>query len=124
MWASFNDAEYKIRGRGYSNGFIPFNTKATNKFKDKTVLAYCVNIYMNVGQKIFYQNNNIMVDEDSYALSVMVQWIWRSAIRDGKEIWIYIPSRRMRTLLMQWIDDVKNMKSKIGESDDKQQELQ
>ena len=33
----------------------------------------------------------------------MLQFIWRSAIRDGKEIWVYIPSIRMRNLLKQWI---------------------
>ena len=35
----------------------------------------------------------------------MLQFIWRSAIRDGKEIWIYIPSIRMRTLLKKWIKE-------------------
>ena len=48
--------------------------------------------------------NNISVNEDGYALSEMLQFIWRSAIRDGKEIWVYIPSIRMRTLLKEWID--------------------
>ena len=36
----------------------------------------------------------------------MVQWIWRSAIRDGNEVNLYIPSRRMRELLIGWIDSV------------------
>lgn len=49
--------------------------------------------------------NNISVDENGYALSEMLQFIWRSAIRDGKEIWVYIPSIRMRELLKQWIKD-------------------
>ena len=45
------------------------------------------------------------MDQDGYALSEMLQWIWRSAIRDGKEINLYIPSKRMRTLLTDWIDE-------------------
>ena len=65
---------------------------------------YIVNIFMNVSDKRFYQRNGIEVDEDAYALSVMVQWIWRSAIRDGDEIYLYIPSSRMRTLLLDWIE--------------------
>ena len=44
----------------------------------------------------------------SYSLSVLIQWIWRSAIRDGEEIWIYIPVQRMRELLEQWIDEVSS----------------
>jgi len=47
------------------------------------------------------------VREDEAALSTMVQWIWRSAIRDGEEVWIYIPSKRMRSLLIAWIRDVE-----------------
>lgn len=43
-----------------------------------------------------------------YALSTMLQWIWRSAIRRGEEIWLYVPSRRMRTLLKDWMERVQN----------------
>lgn len=63
---------------------------------------------MNVGQKLFYQSNNIEVDDDEYALSTMVQWIWRSAIRNGEEIRLYVPSKRMRELLQNWIEEVSN----------------
>jgi len=53
--------------------------------------------------KNFFTMNNISVDEDGFALSEMLQFIWRSAIREGKDIWVYIPSIRMRNLLKQWI---------------------
>ena len=59
---------------------------------------------MNVGEKTFYYAHGIEADDDIYALSIMVQWIWRSAIRDGDEIYIYVPSKRMRELLIGWID--------------------
>lgn len=65
---------------------------------------YIVNLFMNVNEKKFYQKHGIEVDEDAYALSIMVQWIWRSAIRDGDDIGLYIPSRRMRNLLINWIE--------------------
>ena len=45
------------------------------------------------------------IDENKYALSEMIQWIWRSAIRNGEDIYIYIPSRRMRDLLLEWLND-------------------
>jgi len=41
----------------------------------------------------------------------MIQWIWRSAIRDGKEIWVYIPSRRMRELLKKWLLELSSLES-------------
>lgn len=34
----------------------------------------------------------------------MIQWIWRSAIRNGEEISLYLPSKRMRDLLTEWIE--------------------
>ena len=55
------------------------------------------------------------MDEDAYALSVMVQWIWRSAIRDGDEIYLYIPSSRMRTLLLDWIEKTSKGGNGINE---------
>ena len=61
---------------------------------------------MNVEEKKFYAMHGVDVDEDLYALSIMIQWIWRSEIRDGSEIYIYVPSKRMRTLLINWIDSV------------------
>lgn len=106
MWSTYKEAKHQLQGKGYTNGFIPFNKKATNEFKDRNAAAYCVNLFMNVGQKLFYQSNGVEVNEDDYALSIMVQWIWRSAIRDGEEIWLYIPSKRMRDLLTAWIEGV------------------
>lgn len=40
--------------------------------KTRTQRPNCVNLYMNVGQRLFYQNNGVEVDEDAYALSIMV----------------------------------------------------
>ena len=106
MWGTYKDDIHKIKGEGYTKQFVPFTQKAENKYRDRNTLAYCVNIFMNVSQKLFYNAHGIEVDEDLFALSIMVQWIWRSAIRDGKEITIYIPSRRMRELLEKWIQEV------------------
>ena len=60
---------------------------------------------MNTNEKLFYEKHGIEVDEETYALSIMIQWIWRSAIRDGKKVNLYIPSKRMRDLLNNWIDE-------------------
>lgn len=104
LWGTFQDMYGPLRGGGYSNSFLVFNTKATNAYRHCDHLVYAANIYMNVGEKLYYRGFGIEADEDLYALGVMVQWIWRSAIRDGKDIWLYIPSKRMRTLLTDWMD--------------------
>ena len=46
------------------------------------------------------------MDSDKLATSEMVQWLWRSQLRDGKEIWLYMPSKRMRQLLIKWVEEV------------------
>ncbi len=108
MWSTYESARNKLKGKGYTKGFVPFNKKAENQYRNRTVCAYCVNLYMNVGHKRYYQMNGIEVDEDRYALSIMVQWIWRSAIRDGKTITLYLPSKRMRKLLVDWMETVSS----------------
>lgn len=107
LWATYKSGEALLRGKGYFYSDIAFNAKATNNYRNKQVLAYCVNIFMQPNEKRYLLKSGVEIQEDRYALSVMIQWIWRSAIRDGKEIWIYIPSKRMRTLLQEWIKEVE-----------------
>ena len=114
MWGSFagkklsdkdrGELRRKLSGKGYTKSFVVFNKRATNEYKDSKVLAYTANVYMHPGQKQTLIRRGIEPMEQTYALSTLVQWIWRSAIRDGEEITIYIPSYRMRTLLNRWLD--------------------
>jgi len=104
MWSTFKDYKPKLKGKGYSSQFVSFNCRSTNEYDDRYNLAYCINIYFNPGVMHFFNQKNISIDEDLYALSEMIQWIWRSRIRKGENINIYIPSIRMRTLLEEWLD--------------------
>lgn len=103
LWSTFKCAIDDLKDQGFLKCHLSFNSKAINTYRDRCVLAYCVNIFMKSNEKIYLSEIGVDVHEDLYALSVMLQWIWRSAIRDGKEIWIYIPSSRMRNLLKEWI---------------------
>lgn len=105
IWTTFKDFYPYLKGKGYVKGFLPLNSRATNEYRDRTSVVYPVNRYLNPYVKNFFTTNNIQVDEDGYALSEMLQFIWRSAIRKGEEIWVYIPSIRMRNLLKQWIEE-------------------
>lgn len=108
MWSTFKDYVGCLRGKGFYNSNLAFNSKATNEYKHKRVLAYCVNIFMKPEEKRYFESKGVEVREDEAALSVMIQWIWRSAIREGNEVWIYIPSSRMRNLLVSWIQGEEN----------------
>lgn len=112
MWATFKDYASKLRGKGFSNQLTSCNLRAFNSMRNKTVLAYCVNIFVNPFKRRYFCSRGGDYSDDSYALSTMVQWIWRSAIRDGNEITIYLPSERMRTLLINWIRDTQEAYTK------------
>jgi len=87
------------------SSYVPVNSKATNVYGDKTQCSYLVNRYINPFMKNIFSNNNVSFDQDLFAVSEMVQWVWRSAIRNDVPIELYIPSRRMRYLFTAWLND-------------------
>lgn len=107
MWTTLNRYKGRLKGKGYTNGFITFNKRATNNFADRHNLAYCLNVYMMPWMKNYLTRIGAEnVNQDMYALSILVQWLFRSAVRKGEEVWIYIPSKRMRYLLTRWLDNL------------------
>jgi len=105
IWTTFKSNKKHLSGNGYTRRFISCNTRATNEYKDCFNLAYCCNRYMSPDYIDYFYKNGVIVDEDLFALSELLQWIWRSAIREGKPINIYIPSQRMRNILIDWLDN-------------------
>lgn len=106
MWTSTKANKSKLKGKGYTNGFVSCNARASNDYKDRTCLMYAVNWYINPEINKFFLQNNIRVNQDAIALATMLQWIWRSNIRvsdSNQQINIYVPSARMRKILYQWI---------------------
>lgn len=79
------------------------SARATNDYADKEVCIHLYNRYMNVAVKSYLSDYGQFPDEDQYALSEMVQWIWRSAIRNNKPIDVYIGSKRMETIFRNWL---------------------
>ena len=104
MWTTFKDYKGSLAGKGYTKGFVACNARATNEYGHKKSLAYCLNVYFNPYIKNYFVKNGIEVQEDMYALSELIQWVWRSAIRNGDEITLYIPSSRMRGLLKDFLN--------------------
>ena len=105
LWAAFKQSRGKLSGMGYSKGYIVPNTRATNDYASRDVVAYVVNRFVNTNIMNFFRGKGIEPDEDLFALSEMIQCIWRSAIRNDEPITLYIPSKRMRGLLENWIEE-------------------
>ena len=109
MWTTLNKYKTFLKGKGYASGFITFNKRATNQFADRHDLAYCVNVFMQPWMKNYLIRLGVEdVNQDMYALSVLIQWIFRSALRKNEEINLYIPSKRMRFLLREWLENLAN----------------
>ena len=104
MWTVYKEKKSKFTPPGYAASFVPCNCRASNQYMNRNTLVYAVNIFMNPYVRRYFEERGCKVNEDGYALSEMIQWIWRSAIRKGDDIWIYVPSIRMRTLLQKWLE--------------------
>lgn len=109
MYTVFKPYCKHVKGEGYAKGFVACNARGTNDFKDKKSLAYLINFFMSPDIKQFVEHYHIDFDDDLFSLSALLQWIWRSQIREGKPIQIYIPSERMRKLLVDWIEQCKTI---------------
>lgn len=103
LWTAPKEYAGLLKGKGYTKGFLSCTAKGDNQYRDRNVLMYCINRYMQPNILNYFRSVGIDVNNELYALSEMLQWIWRSAIRDGKPIYIYIPSVRMRSLLLMWL---------------------
>ena len=108
MFGTTKEAAAYLKRNGWSAAYVPFNQRATNKYADRTNLVYYMNIFMHPDVKNYLIHHDIKPDEDGYALAIFVQWIWRSAIRNGEEILLYVPSKRMRGLLKGWIAECED----------------
>ena len=104
MWTCYAAQRPSLKGSGYAKGFVSCNARATNEHRHRTNLAYMIDLYMVPVVKMFIESRGVKVDQNRYALSALVQWIFRSAIRDGKPINLFIPSERMRGLLLDWLN--------------------
>ncbi len=103
-FTTFKSIRKKLSGDGYARGFIPINARATNDFKHKESMAYLGNRYFDPQTKHFFEMRGIELNQDLWALSELIQWVWRGCIRDSKKMNLYIPSYRMRGLITDWLD--------------------
>lgn len=104
LWTCYKVAQTNLSGKGYTTCFLPLGTKATNDYIEAKVLVFIANLFTNPSVDKLLFKKGIKVVEELYALGEMVQWIYRSQIRRGDPIVIYIPSKRMRDILIGWVD--------------------
>jgi hypothetical protein len=104
LWSTYKTYRGRLKGNGYGRSFEPCNSRSTNRLRDRKSLAYLVNLYHHPFIRAYFEDAGVTISEDYHALLTMTQWVWRSQIRDGKPITLYVPSERMRELFRNWLD--------------------
>lgn len=82
--------------------WIPNTTRGTNEYDHCTHLIYLYDQYANptilrwlgIADRKF---------QDQYALTELIQWLWRSRIRKGASVKLYLPNKRMRDIFLNWL---------------------
>ena len=117
LWSCFKTYDGKsalsdhLKGKRYTRQWTPVNLRGTNKYMHCRSLAYLANIYIRPRLRQYFRDCGYEPNDDLYALSQLVQWVWRSRIRqhrlpDGERtISLYLPSARMRRLFLNWLHD-------------------
>lgn len=105
MWTTFKAFEKKACPKNLKKQFVEVTARATNDYANKSTCIYFANRYMNPITKKFFSSKGVRIDEDLFALSELLQWVFRSRIRKGESIYVYIPSKRMRTLLENYLNN-------------------
>ena len=77
-------------------------TRGTNKYAHCSHLIYLYDQYMNPMVARWLEDNSRAFN-DAYALTELIQWVWRSRVRKGQPITLYLPSPRMRRLMEEWL---------------------
>lgn len=95
-----------IAGKNYKNNWLGYSTRATNLFMETHHVAFMMNVFMQPTIKQVCDSTDYEVDEDLVALSHLIQFVFRSAVRKKEKIKVYIPSSRMRGLFQDYLNGV------------------
>ncbi|WP_191569364.1 hypothetical protein [Paracoccus yeei] len=93
--------------RAISKSWLWAGTRATNDHADKNVVVHLYNRYPSANVKTYFHSHGFPIDDDQFALSEMIQFIFRSAIRKGESIDLYMASPRMKKLFQDWLDSAE-----------------
>lgn len=98
LWTTYD--KESLKGKGYTKGFVELHNYSSQKgaYIDRTSLAYLANVYYPV------KMTKKEITDNQFALFNILNFIFQSGLYYGLPINIYIPSKRMRSLLEEWIN--------------------
>lgn len=102
MFTCVKSASSKLAVDGWKTAHVVHNIRGSNEYRHVKNCAYLFNVFLSPEHKQYFEKLGVDIDEDTYALNSLLQWLFRSQLRDRKPVNLYIPSRRMRELLKEW----------------------
>ena len=112
-WTTFKSNQQDIPKKYInSKSFIECNKKATNDKQDCLAVGYLCNRHINPNIANFFAGKGITFNNNQYALSELLQFIYRSNLRvedSDKKVHVFVPSERMRNLLAEFIKQANNL---------------
>ena len=105
----YKDDQKKVAGT-FASGSMLFQgakwiantTRGTNNHDHCSHLIYLHDQHINPFVARWLGDNS-QEFKDAYALTELIQWVWRSRVRKGQPITLYLPSLRMRQLMEEWL---------------------
>lgn len=119
FWTTFKDQRERLEGKGYKKGFVqpdtgeelpsflPYNIKAVNDYRHHDLVMHTVNLFRNPVEVQYFKWRGVEFNEEQWALSELLQFIWRARIRQGQPTKVLVISKRMRKLLTDWLEEDK-----------------
>ncbi len=94
--------------RSMDHCFVSMNVRGSNQWAKNDFVIHMVDHYPDPYiEKYLRARSNGSFDPDIYALSMLIQYVYRSAIRDNKPIKLMICSERMEQLFKEWLAEAK-----------------
>ena len=92
--------------------WLSAKTRATNDYKDRTVMIQCYNRYPLHDVASYLQDYGQPVDPDVFCVSEVVQWFFRGSVRSEIPMVWCCANKRVYDLLVRWLNDEEIKKEK------------
>ena len=90
--------------------WLASSTKATNLYADMWCLIHCYNRYPQTPVEAYINDYGsdmgVKLNAEVFALSELLQWVWRSRIRKSEPIVLAIGNARMCRIFTKWLDNL------------------
>ncbi|WP_307760707.1 hypothetical protein [uncultured Phascolarctobacterium sp.] len=117
-WTTFKASQSDIPKKYISQKrFLECNKKATNEYDQCTAVGYLCNRFINPNIINVFADKGIQFDNDQYALSELLQFVYRSNLRvedSDKIVNVFIPAKRMRMLLWNFQQKYMTLRNNIS----------